>query len=73
VTLLSPVLRIADAMDRSRDQRVEAIECELRSGGLHLTLESLEDASLEVWAVERCAEDFRAAYQKGLAIAAVRL
>ncbi len=73
VILLSPVLRIADAIDRSRDQRVEAIECELRSGGLHLTLESLEDASLEVWAVERCAEDFRAAYQKGLAIAAVRL
>jgi exopolyphosphatase/guanosine-5'-triphosphate,3'-diphosphate pyrophosphatase len=73
VTLLSPVLRIADAIDRSRDQRVEAIECEVRSGGLHLTLESLEDASLEVWAVERCAEDFRSAYQRGMAVAAVRL
>jgi exopolyphosphatase/guanosine-5'-triphosphate,3'-diphosphate pyrophosphatase len=73
VVLLSPLLRLADAIDRSRDQRVESIVCELRNGGLHLTLEALEDASLEVWAVERCAEDFRTVYQKGLAVAAVRL
>lgn len=71
--MLAPLLRLADAIDRSRDQRVESIGCELRSGGLHVTLEALEDASLEVWAVERCAEDFRAVYEKGLTAAAVRL
>jgi len=73
VLLMAPVLRIADAIDRSRDQRVESIECELRNGGLLLTLKSLEDASLEVWAVERCAEDFTLAYQKGVVAAAVRV
>jgi exopolyphosphatase/guanosine-5'-triphosphate,3'-diphosphate pyrophosphatase len=73
VLLLAPLLRIADAIDRSRDQRVESIRCELRAGGALLTLEALDDASLEVWAAERCSEDFRNVYQKGLAVAAVRL
>lgn len=73
VLMLAPVLRIADAIDRSRDQRVEAIACELRAGGMVLTLKTLEDASLEVWAVERCADDFRAAYQKSVAVTAVRV
>ncbi len=73
VLLLFPLLRIADAIDRSRDQRVASIRCELRSGGALLTLEASGDASLEVWAVEKCAEDFRTAYQRSLAVAAVRL
>jgi exopolyphosphatase / guanosine-5'-triphosphate,3'-diphosphate pyrophosphatase len=73
VMLLAPILRIADALDRSRDQRVEAIRCELRAGGLFLTIESAGDVSLETWAVERVAPEFRTAYQKPMTVAMVRV
>jgi exopolyphosphatase/guanosine-5'-triphosphate,3'-diphosphate pyrophosphatase len=71
VMLLSPLLRIADAIDRSRDQRVSAIECEIRGNSFFLTLESNTDTNLEVWAVERAATEFRQAYQKPITVAAV--
>ena len=38
ILLLAPILRIADALDRSRDQRIEQIQCELRPSGLYLSI-----------------------------------
>jgi len=72
VIVLAPILRIADALDRSREQRVHSISCDLRGGGLALTLTSTEDTSLEQWAVERTAPDFRQVYQKPLTVAVVK-
>jgi exopolyphosphatase/guanosine-5'-triphosphate,3'-diphosphate pyrophosphatase len=73
VLLLAPLLRIADALDRSRDQRVAGIQCELRPGMFCLTIEASEDTGLEQWAVERAAAQFRQVYQKPLTVASVRL
>jgi exopolyphosphatase/guanosine-5'-triphosphate,3'-diphosphate pyrophosphatase len=73
VRLLAPILRIADALDRSRDQRVGHIECEWTASGLAITLHSESDTSLEQWAVERAAPEFRQWFQRPLAASAVRL
>lgn len=69
--LLAPILRIADALDRSRDQRVANISCSLQPASLSLTLESAADLSLELWAVERAAPQFRQVYQKSFTVQAV--
>jgi len=70
--LLAPILRIADALDRSRDQRVDQIECQL-AAGLTIALHSESDTALEQWAVERVALEFRQSYQRPLTVTGVRL
>ena len=72
VMLLAPILRIADALDRSRDQRVDHIECEVTTAGLAIALHSELDTSLEQWAVERVAPEFRLSFQRPLTARAVR-
>lgn len=66
VEYLYPLLRVADALDRSRDQRVEEIECALEDGALTLILKSGKDLGLELWALERAAPLFRQVYGKQL-------
>lgn len=68
--LLAPILRIADALDRSRDQRVASISCALQPGALSLTLHSAADLSLELWAVDGAAAQFRQVYQRPLTVQA---
>lgn len=70
--LLAPILRIADALDRSRDQRVDQIECQL-AAGLTIALHAESDTALEQWAVERVEPEFRQAYQRPLTVTGVRL
>jgi exopolyphosphatase / guanosine-5'-triphosphate,3'-diphosphate pyrophosphatase len=65
VLLLAPLLRLADALDRSRDQRVEAITCEVRNGTVHV-VQSPHDTGLEQWAVEGAALFFRQAYERAI-------
>jgi exopolyphosphatase / guanosine-5'-triphosphate,3'-diphosphate pyrophosphatase len=72
VLKMSPILRIADALDRSRDQRVEEIDCEVRGEGVLVKIISGGDVSLEQWAVERAAPQFAQVYQRPLTAAAVR-
>lgn len=69
VLLLAPLLRVADALDRSRDQRVESIACEVQNGTVHLTLQSPLDTGLEQWAVEGAALFFRQAYERAIVVA----
>jgi hypothetical protein len=38
IALLAPLLRIADALDRSRDQRVEGIDCAVDGNGVTLRM-----------------------------------
>lgn len=72
VLQLAPILRIADALDRSRDQRVDHIECELSPAGLEIALHSDLDTALEQWAVERVAPEFRQSFQRPLTATVVR-
>jgi exopolyphosphatase/guanosine-5'-triphosphate,3'-diphosphate pyrophosphatase len=70
VAMLAPILRIADALDRSRDQRIRGIECTMRNGAVHLALHADRDASLEIWAVERAAGAFHQIFNRTLTVAA---
>lgn len=62
VLMLVPLLRLADSLDRSHDQRVGHMECSLRDGGVIVSLESDADTDLELWAGERAADLFREVY-----------
>jgi exopolyphosphatase/guanosine-5'-triphosphate,3'-diphosphate pyrophosphatase len=68
--LLVPFVRVADALDRSRDQHVRLARCEVRGDEVVLTLEAEEgkDYALEAWAVERSGAAFRAVYEKNLVV-----
>ena len=72
IQLLAAVLRIADALDRSREQRVSSISCALQSTSFHIIMKSDADLSLEQWAVERAAPQFRQAFQKPLILSAAK-
>ncbi len=72
VAMLIPLLRLADSLDRSKEQRVESVECQARNGDVVLRLRSDADVDLEQWAGERVADVFREAYGRQLAIAKAR-
>lgn len=62
VLMLTPLLRIADGLDSSQEQKVERMECSLRSGSVVLALQGSGDIDLEMWAAERAADTFRQIY-----------
>jgi exopolyphosphatase/guanosine-5'-triphosphate,3'-diphosphate pyrophosphatase len=68
ITFLTPLLRIADSLDRSHEQRIAGIEVQLRNGSMAIALESAADPDLELWAVERIADAFRETYQMSLTL-----
>ena len=68
VTLLAPILRLADSADRNQDQRVTEMKCALRANELSIQLEAKQDLDLEVWAMERVGDFFRQVYWRGLAV-----
>jgi exopolyphosphatase/guanosine-5'-triphosphate,3'-diphosphate pyrophosphatase len=72
VAMLTPLLRLADALDRSKDQRVESLECQTRIGEVILRLRSDADVDLEQWAGERVADVFREAFGRQLSITKAR-
>ncbi|HEX4593236.1 MAG TPA: Ppx/GppA phosphatase family protein [Bryobacteraceae bacterium] len=72
ILLLTPLLRIADSLDRSHDQRVSDLQVQLRNGSVAIALESGQDTDLEVWAAERVADSFRETYQLPLTLTKVR-
>jgi len=68
ITLLTPLLRIADSLDRSHEQRVSEMHVQIHNGSVTLVLESQADTDLEMWAVERVADAFRETYQTSLSL-----
>ena len=72
ILLLTPLLRIADSLDRGHEQRVADVQIHLRNGSVTLELESGGDTDLEMWAVERIADTFRETYQASLTLAKAR-
>jgi exopolyphosphatase/guanosine-5'-triphosphate,3'-diphosphate pyrophosphatase len=72
ILLLTPLLRIADSLDRSHEQRVSDLQVQFRNGSVAVALESSEDTDLEMWAAERVADSFRETYQLPLTLTKVR-
>lgn len=66
--LLIPLLRIADNLDRSGEQRIESIECNNRNGQAVIELYSSADVELEKWAAERTGAVFEQIYGRPLTI-----
>jgi exopolyphosphatase/guanosine-5'-triphosphate,3'-diphosphate pyrophosphatase len=59
VRRLSALLRIADALDRSYQQKVKRVDCSISRGEVVFYLESDQDCDLELWSANRKAEWFQ--------------
>jgi exopolyphosphatase/guanosine-5'-triphosphate,3'-diphosphate pyrophosphatase len=66
--MLIPLLRLADNLDRSGEQRVESIECRLKNGQAVIELKSATGIELDQWAADRAGDVFRQIYGCPLAI-----
>jgi exopolyphosphatase / guanosine-5'-triphosphate,3'-diphosphate pyrophosphatase len=63
-----PLLRLADNLDRSHEQRIQALECKLRNGDVLLQVHSKGDIDLEQWGAERSGDLFREVYNRAVSI-----
>jgi exopolyphosphatase/guanosine-5'-triphosphate,3'-diphosphate pyrophosphatase len=66
ITLMAPLLRIADSLDRSHEQRVEHLACQVKNGSVVVQIQAKADTDLELWAGERAADVFREVYDRPL-------
>jgi len=62
VLLLIPLLRLADNLDVSHEERIQSLSCHIRDGQVVLEVSSESDISLEQWAAERVGDAFRQVY-----------
>jgi exopolyphosphatase/guanosine-5'-triphosphate,3'-diphosphate pyrophosphatase len=70
VQFLTPILRLADSLDRSEDQRVKDVVCTVRPGDVLLELRGdHHDIDLEAWAAVNSSEVFRQIYGRPLIVA----
>jgi exopolyphosphatase/guanosine-5'-triphosphate,3'-diphosphate pyrophosphatase len=70
VTLLAPLLRLADSLDRSNAQKVRSVECMVSEREIDVNLHAAESAGieLEIWAANRIDPLFRQIYGRKLTI-----
>jgi exopolyphosphatase / guanosine-5'-triphosphate,3'-diphosphate pyrophosphatase len=66
--LLAPLLRLADNLDRSHEQRIRAVGCQVQNGRVVLRVDFNGDIDLEQWAAERAGEAFRQIYGKPIIV-----
>ena len=62
IVLLTPLLRLAVALDQSQEQRVERVEAAVQENGGELRVFSERDGDIEQWQAEQGAAIFREAY-----------
>jgi exopolyphosphatase/guanosine-5'-triphosphate,3'-diphosphate pyrophosphatase len=62
VSYLTPLLRLADSLDRSNDGKVKNIKTVLRDNSIGLEIEANGDVGLELWAAGEAAQSFREIY-----------
>jgi exopolyphosphatase/guanosine-5'-triphosphate,3'-diphosphate pyrophosphatase len=68
LSLEIPLLRLADNLDRSHEQRIQALECKVRNGDVLLQVRSKGDIDLEQWGAERAGNLFRQVYNRDISI-----
>jgi len=68
VMSLTPLLRIADALDRGHEQKVRDVSSTVRDGAIQLGVESEAEADLEIWAASQAAEAFRPIYGQTVSV-----
>jgi exopolyphosphatase/guanosine-5'-triphosphate,3'-diphosphate pyrophosphatase len=67
---LIPLLRLADSLDRSREQRVRDLQVRIRKSKVELHLQSTKNVELEQWAAQQSADVFKQAYDRSLQVVA---
>jgi exopolyphosphatase/guanosine-5'-triphosphate,3'-diphosphate pyrophosphatase len=70
--LMTPILRLADNLNRSRQQRITGVECRVRDGEVVLQVHSSHDIDLEQWAAERSGQAFRQIYNRPISVVRAR-
>ncbi len=62
VIALAPLLRIADALDRSHEQTVSGVVCAFKNGGVAVVLDTRANTELELWAATDALATFQQVY-----------
>jgi exopolyphosphatase/guanosine-5'-triphosphate,3'-diphosphate pyrophosphatase len=68
VLLLTPLLRMADSLDRAHEQKVRDVTSAIRDGNVNIIVQSDNDIDLELWSTTEAANTFRSVYNKPLAL-----
>ena len=68
VVLMTPLLRLAVALDQSQEQRVERVETSVHENAVELRLFSGRDVDIEQWQADQIAGLFREAYGLPLSV-----
>ena len=68
VERLIPPLRLADSLDRSREQRVSDVRVRIRRSRVELQLVSSQEVDLEQWAAQQVDDAFRQVYNCSLIV-----
>jgi exopolyphosphatase/guanosine-5'-triphosphate,3'-diphosphate pyrophosphatase len=66
VVKLSPILRIADALDRSHENKISRVQMKKKDKKIILEISGDEDCSLELWAVDKKKDLFEKVYDTKL-------
>jgi exopolyphosphatase/guanosine-5'-triphosphate,3'-diphosphate pyrophosphatase len=66
------VLRLAEQLERSRDQAVDEVRVEVQDGRVELRLQAHEDVAIARWAAQRQTDVFRKAFGRDLEVSADR-
>jgi exopolyphosphatase/guanosine-5'-triphosphate,3'-diphosphate pyrophosphatase len=66
--LMIPILRVADNLDRSHEQRIRFVECRAREAEVVVEVRTRGDIDLEEWGAERAGEAFRQVYNRPIRV-----
>jgi exopolyphosphatase/guanosine-5'-triphosphate,3'-diphosphate pyrophosphatase len=72
LTRCAAVLRVAEQLERSRDQAVDRVDVRVEDGRVELRLEAHEDVAIARWAAQKEQEVFRTAFGRELAVTEAR-
>jgi len=72
VKMLTPLLRLAVALDQSQEQKVHRLETLVHDAGVEVRLYSERDVDIEQWHAQKAGEAFREVYGKSLTVKAKR-
>jgi exopolyphosphatase/guanosine-5'-triphosphate,3'-diphosphate pyrophosphatase len=68
VLYLTPLLRLADSLDRSHEQKVRDLQISLKNGTAVLSIGTEDSADLELWAASEAAAAFHEVYAKDMIV-----
>jgi exopolyphosphatase/guanosine-5'-triphosphate,3'-diphosphate pyrophosphatase len=68
LTRCSAVLRVAEQLERARDQAVDAVRVKVENGRVQLRLDAHEDVEIARWAAQGEAEVFKKAFGRDLEV-----